>query len=96
MVGLAYTTLARGAGAVVSSLWPVPDERSANLMTEFYQHLIIDSMRPAAALAAAMRSVLRRNPSADPALWAAFQVAVVGIPGGSTDEPDRKRVKEHQ
>jgi len=84
MVGLTYTTLARGAGAVVSSLWPVPDERSANLMTEFYQHLIIESMRPTAALAAAMRSVLRRNPSADPALWAAFQVAVVGMTGGSS------------
>jgi CHAT domain-containing protein len=87
MVGLTYTTLARGAGAVVSSLWQVPDERTANLMTEFYRHLIQDSMSPASALAAAMRSVLRRNPSADPVMWAAFQVGVVGRTGKPMNEP---------
>jgi CHAT domain-containing protein len=79
MVGISYATLARGAGAVVSSLWPVPDEIGATLMTEFYRHLLRDSMSPAAALSASMRSVLERNPSADPALWAAFQVSVVSV-----------------
>ena len=77
MVGIAYATLARGAGAVVSSLWEVPDEIGVNLMTEFYRHLIRDSMNPVTALSASMRSVLNRNPSSDPALWAAFQVSVV-------------------
>jgi CHAT domain-containing protein len=76
MVGIAYSTLARGAGAVVSSLWQVPDEIGANLMTELYRHLVSDGMGPTAALSASMRSVVRRNPSADPALWAAFQVSV--------------------
>jgi CHAT domain-containing protein/Tfp pilus assembly protein PilF len=80
MVGMAYATLARGAGAVVSSLWQVPDEIGATLMTEFYRHLIRDSMSPVTALSASMRSVLKRNPSADPALWGAFQVSVVTIP----------------
>jgi CHAT domain-containing protein/tetratricopeptide (TPR) repeat protein len=79
MVGLAYTTLARGAGAVVSSLWQVPDEMGANLMTEFYRHLVRDSMSPLSALSASMRSVLDRNPAADPALWAAFQVSVLSV-----------------
>jgi CHAT domain-containing protein len=79
MVGIGYATLARGAGAVVSSLWPVPDEMGANLMTEFYRHLLRDSMQPAPALSASMRSVLRRNPAADPALWAAFQVSVANM-----------------
>jgi CHAT domain-containing protein/tetratricopeptide (TPR) repeat protein len=79
MVGIAYTTLARGAGAVVSSLWQVPDEIGARLMTEFYRHLVRDSMSSATALSSSMRSVLDRNPSADPALWAAFQVSVVSI-----------------
>ena len=79
MVGISYAALARGAGAVVSSLWPVPDEIGANLMTEFYRHLLRDSTNPAAALSASMRSVLERNPSADPALWAAFQVSVVSV-----------------
>lgn len=79
MVGIAYATLARGAGAVVSSLWQVPDEIGARLMTEFYRHLVRDSMSTATALSASMRSILDRNPSADPALWAAFQVSVVSI-----------------
>jgi CHAT domain-containing protein/tetratricopeptide (TPR) repeat protein len=79
MVGITYATLARGAGAVVSSLWQVPDEISANLMTEFYRHLISDSMSPATALSTSMRSILDRNASADPALWAAFQVSVVSL-----------------
>ena len=79
MVGIAYAALARGAGAVVSSLWQVSDEMGANLMTEFYRHLMRDAMSPVAALGASMRSVLERNPTADPALWAAFQVSVAEL-----------------
>jgi CHAT domain-containing protein len=79
MAGIAYTALARGAGAVVSSLWQIPDEIGANLMTELYGHLIRDSMNPVTALNASLRSVLIRNPVADPALWAAFQVSVAGL-----------------
>jgi CHAT domain-containing protein len=55
----------------------VPDEIGVNLMTELYRHLVRESMDPVTALSASMRSVLNRNPSADPALWAAFQVSVV-------------------
>jgi CHAT domain-containing protein len=74
LVGIGSTVLARGARAVVASLWPVSDETGADLMTEFYRHLLHDSMSPPAALGAAMRSAVSRAPSADPALWAAFQV----------------------
>jgi CHAT domain-containing protein len=81
IVGITYAALARGAHAVVSSLWQVPDERSEHLMTEFYGHLIRDSMSPASAWSASMRSVLDRNALADPALWAAFQVSVSSIDG---------------
>jgi CHAT domain-containing protein len=77
MVGIAYSTLARGARAVVSSLWEVPDEIGANLMTELYAHLMRDAMSPMTALSASQRSILVRNPDADPALWAAFQVSVL-------------------
>jgi CHAT domain-containing protein len=77
LVGIGSTMLARGARAVVASLWPVSDEIGAHLMTEFYRHLLNESMSPAAALAASMRSVVSRDGSADPALWAAFQVSVV-------------------
>jgi len=76
LVGMSSTMLARGARAVVASLWPVPDEIGARLMTELYQHMLHDSMDPEAALGAAMRSMLLRDPAIDPALWAAFQVSV--------------------
>ena len=76
LVGISSTMLARGARAVVASLWPVPDEIGARLMTELYQHMLHDSMGPEAALGAAMRSMVLHDPSLDPALWAAFQVSV--------------------
>jgi CHAT domain-containing protein len=82
LVGIGSTTLARGARAVVASLWPVSDEIGARLMTEFYQHLLRDSMSPTAALGAAMRSVVSRDATADPALWAAFQISVVALGPG--------------
>jgi CHAT domain-containing protein len=82
LVGIGSTMLARGARAVVASLWPVSDEIGARLMTEFYRHVLHDSMSPPAALGAAMRSVVSRDGSADPALWAAFQVSVVALGPG--------------
>jgi CHAT domain-containing protein/tetratricopeptide (TPR) repeat protein len=82
LVGIGSTVLARGAQAVVASLWPVSDEIGAELMTEFYRHLLRDSMSASAALAAAMRSVVSRESAADPALWAAFQVSVVALGPG--------------
>ena len=84
LVGIGSTMLARGARAVVASLWPVSDEIGARLMTEFYRHLLRDSMSPAAALGAGMRSVVSSG-AADPALWAAYQVSVVALgPGPPT------------
>ena len=50
LVGISSTVLARGAHAVIASLWPVSDEMSARLMTEVYQHLLRDSMSAPAAL----------------------------------------------
>jgi CHAT domain-containing protein len=87
LVGMSSTMLARGAGAVVASLWPVPDEIGAQMMTEFYQHLLHDSMRPEAALGVAMRSMALRKRSSDPALWAAFQVSVAALP---SPRPNRR------
>ncbi|HTL92772.1 MAG TPA: CHAT domain-containing tetratricopeptide repeat protein, partial [Steroidobacteraceae bacterium] len=81
LVGMSSTMLARGARAVVASLWPVPDEVSARLMTEFYRHMLREAMGPEAALGTAMRSMASREASADPALWAAFQVSVSAVRG---------------
>jgi CHAT domain-containing protein len=82
LMGIDSTVLARGARAVVGSLWPVADEIGAQLMTDLYRHLVRDSMSAPAALAAAMRTVLKRDASTDPALWAAFQVSVMTLGPG--------------
>jgi CHAT domain-containing protein len=82
LVGISSTMLARGAKAVVASLWPVSDEIGARLMTELYRHMLHDSMSAPAALGTAMREVVAPNASADPALWAAFQVTVVALGPG--------------
>jgi CHAT domain-containing protein/tetratricopeptide (TPR) repeat protein len=84
LLGIGYTTLARGGRAVIASLWPASDEMSARLMTEFYQHLRRGAMQPMLAINAAMRDILLRDPSADPALWAPYQVSVVTL-GASTE-----------
>ena len=80
LVGMSSTMLARGAQAVVASLWSVPDETGARLMKEFYQRMLHDSMGPEAALGTAMRSMASHTQSADPAVWAAFQVSVAALP----------------
>jgi CHAT domain-containing protein/tetratricopeptide (TPR) repeat protein len=79
LVGISSTVLARGARAVVASLWQVSDEMSAKLMTDFYRHLRHDSMSAPEALGAAMRGVLARDGSSDPSLWAAFQVYIAAL-----------------
>lgn len=84
LLGLGSMALARGARAVVASLWPVADEIGARLMTDFYRHLLHDGMSGPAALGAAMRSVITHDRAADPALWGAFQVSV------ATLEPERR------
>lgn len=76
LVGLSSTMLARGARAVVASLWPVPDEMGAHLMTEFYRHMLREAMGPESALGAAMRSMVVLDRPVDPALWGAFQISV--------------------
>ena len=57
----------------------VRDQIGARLMTDFYKHMLTDSMAPEAALSAAMRSAALRDRSADPALWAAFQASVTEL-----------------
>jgi CHAT domain-containing protein len=79
IIGLRYAALARGAHAVVASLWSVPDGVSADLMTDLYRHMgAAPPLSVAASLAESMREVLRRSPSLDPAFWAPFTVYVAG------------------
>jgi CHAT domain-containing protein len=89
LVGLRYAALARGAQAVVASLWPVADGIAATLMTKMYRGIIASDEaqakrsrfgghQVARALAVAMRGELERAPALDPALWAPFTVYVAG------------------
>ncbi len=75
LVGLRYVVLARGARSVMASLWQVPDEAAAQLMTRFYSSLLRGGSTPIAASSAAMRDMLAGR-LRDPALWAAFAIAV--------------------
>ncbi|MGD1950093.1 MAG: CHAT domain-containing protein [Leptolyngbyaceae cyanobacterium] len=69
VVGLSRSFLAAGANNLVASLWAVPDDATAMLMTEFYQQLQTEPDK-AAALRQAMLSTLAEHP--DPRDWAAF------------------------
>jgi len=71
-LGLRYAVLARGAHSVISSLWPVADEITADLMTEMYGELIVGATQADKALGMAMRKLLVQRPQLDPALWAPY------------------------
>src|SRR5262249_44783687 len=72
LLGLSRGFMYSGARRVVASLWRVPDRASAELMKNFYRGMLVNGLRPAAALRAA-QAVLRKNPrTADPYYWAGF------------------------
>jgi CHAT domain-containing protein len=69
VIGLSRSLLQAGAPSVLVSLWAVPDESTAELMTEFYQHL-----QPGLDKAQALRKAMLKTMTvhSDPAQWAAF------------------------
>ncbi len=72
VLGLQSAILAAGARGVVMSLWKVPDESTALLMTEFYRGLLTLKLSPAAALSRA-QGIVRSNPRfRAPVHWAAW------------------------
>jgi CHAT domain-containing protein len=72
LVGLTQAFFRAGARAVIVSSWDVRDRATADLMTRFYTHLLVDHLPPAAALRKAQLA-LRDNPAtAAPSFWAGF------------------------
>ena len=73
-LSLARAFLAAGVPNVVASLWPLPDQQSAALVTAFHRHLRT-GQRAAAALRSAQLALLRgaRTDLRSPAIWASFQ-----------------------
>jgi CHAT domain-containing protein len=77
LIGLGRGFLYAGAGALITSLWRVPDETAHVLMEHVYRSLRAGSSK-AAALRDAQRSVSETHSRFHPAFWGAFQL--VGDP----------------
>ena len=73
LIGLGRSLLYAGAGALVTSLWPVADAITVNLMEHFYRALSVGASK-AAALREAQQALLKPNPLLHPAYWGAFQL----------------------
>jgi CHAT domain-containing protein len=78
LIGLGRGILYAGAGAIVLSLWPVPDKAAVMLMEKMYRCLK-EGASKAAALQEAQLSIVNKNPELHPAFWGAFQLT--GNPG---------------
>ena len=61
-----------GSPRVIVSLWGVSDWGTTELMVRFYQGMLKDGMRPAAALRAAQLSLMNDKVWASPYYWAPF------------------------
>jgi hypothetical protein len=61
-----------GAKRLVTSLWKVDDDATAQLMQGFYRELLIEQKPPAAALRAAKLAMWRQNRWQPPFYWGAF------------------------
>jgi CHAT domain-containing protein len=72
LVGLTRGFLYAGAPRVVASLWKVDDRATAELMKLFYQRMLRDGLRPAAALRRAQIDMQKQPRWAAPFYWAGF------------------------
>jgi hypothetical protein len=72
LVGLTRGFLYAGAPRVVASLWKVDDRATAELMKLFYQRMLRDGLRPAAALRKAQIDMWKRPRWSAPYYWAGF------------------------
>jgi CHAT domain-containing protein/Tfp pilus assembly protein PilF len=72
VVGLTRGFMYAGAPRVVVSLWSVNDRATADLMKTFYQGMLAQGMRPAAALRAAQLALWKQKEWQAPYYWAAF------------------------
>jgi CHAT domain-containing protein/Flp pilus assembly protein TadD len=72
LVGLTRGFMYAGAARVLASLWKVDDRATAELMKHFYQGMIKENLRPAAALRAAQVAMWKQQRWSEPYYWAAF------------------------
>jgi CHAT domain-containing protein/tetratricopeptide (TPR) repeat protein len=72
LVGLTQAFFYAGAARVLVSLWEVDDAATATLMARFYEGMLKEHLRPAAALEEAQTSVRKMKRWEAPYFWAAF------------------------
>jgi len=72
LIGLTRGFMYAGAARVVVSLWSVNDKATADLMTRFYEKMLKQGKRPAAALRAAQVEMWQQKQWQSPYYWAAF------------------------
>jgi hypothetical protein len=74
IVGLTRAFLAAGSRAVISTLWPVEDEASAELMVAFYKRFVQERATVADALRGAQLDMLTKPETSAPYYWAGFML----------------------
>ncbi len=72
LLGLSRGFMYAGAPRIVASLWQVPDRATSELMKHFYEGVLKQGLRPAAALRAAQIAIRLEKRWASPYYWAAF------------------------
>jgi len=72
LVGLTRGFMYAGAPRVVASLWQIDDRATAEFMKRFYEGMLGQKLRPAAALRAAQASMYNDARWRQPHYWAAF------------------------
>lgn len=72
LVGLTRGFMYAGAPRVIASLWQIDDRASAEFMKRFYEAMLTQKLRPAAALRAAQVSMSQDPRWHEPHYWAAF------------------------
>jgi len=72
LLGLTQGFMYAGSRNLLTSLWPVPDQVTAELMAKFYEFLLNDHLSPATALRRAQLGMSSSRRSRDPYYWGAF------------------------
>jgi CHAT domain-containing protein len=75
LIGLTRGFMYAGAQRVVSSLWKVDDEATAELMGRFYERMLKEGERVPAALRHAQLEMSQQNRWRGAYFWAGFQLA---------------------
>jgi CHAT domain-containing protein len=72
LISLTRGFMYAGAPRVLVSLWSVNDESTTELMTRFYQNMMLKNLPPAAALRTAQLELQKQPKWKSPYYWAAF------------------------